>query len=174
MKLKILILALGTVAFVSCGPSYRVTDNSTVGIDVPSSVQTSFSTQYPNASHITWSMYDVEQTPIDWDMTGWPALNDNDYVANFDMNNDRYYAWYDQNGNWIGSTYAMNDYKSLPKDVTDMIYDKYPGYTISSVNKEIKKDDKMCYQIVLNDQYNKKKILIDEDGNILKEKNINK
>jgi hypothetical protein len=174
MKLKILILAIGTVAFVSCGPSYRVTDNSTVGIDVPSSVQTSFSTQYPNAASVTWSMYNVDQTPIDWEMTGWPELTDKDYVATFNMDNNQYYAWYDANGNWIGSSYAMSDYKTLPKGVTDMIYDKYPGYTISSVNKEMRKDDKMRYQVELNDQYNKKKILIDEDGNILKEKNVNK
>ncbi len=174
MKLKILILALGTVAFVSCGPSYRVTDRSTVGITAPSSVQASFNNQYPNAGNVTWSTYDAEHTPIDWDMAGWPMLNSSDYVATFDLNNDQYYAWYDQNGDWIGSTYSMADYKKLPKDVTDMIYDKYPGYTISSINKEMRKDNRMTYQVMLKDQYNKKKILIDEDGNILKEKNVNR
>ncbi len=38
----------------------------------------------------------------------------------------------------------------------------------------MQKDNKVTYQISLKDQYNKKKILIDEYGNILKEKNVNK
>ncbi len=72
MKLKAFILAAGMVAFVSCGPSYRITDHSIVGVTVPPSVQTAFNHQYPAAINVTWSMYDAENTPIDWDMTGCP------------------------------------------------------------------------------------------------------
>ena len=42
MKLKILMLAASMALLASCGPSYRVTNGSTVAIDVPASVRTTF------------------------------------------------------------------------------------------------------------------------------------
>ena len=177
MKLQILILAAGVAAFAACQPSYRVTDKSQVSQDttvVPSGIQSSFSTQYPTAADVTWSPYDINNVPIDWDLTGWPALQQGDYVATFNMNGEPYYAWYDANGNWIGSTYAIQDYKSLPSPVTSLINDKFSGYTIAKVNSEMQKD-KTAYEILLkNGDNNKVKLVVDSNGNILKQKTVTK
>src|ERR1700730_8435128 len=103
MKLHILILAVGIAAFASCGPSYRVTDQSTVSTDtavVPSTNRSSFATPYSADANVTWSTYDAADVPIDWDLNGWPALDQSDYVAIFNVNNDKYYAWYDSDGTW--------------------------------------------------------------------------
>ena len=177
MKLQILILAAGVASFASCQPSYRVTDKSQVSQDttiVPSGIQSSFTTQYPTAADVTWAPYDVNNTPIDWDLTGWPALQQGDYVATFNMNGDSYYAWYDANGNWIGSTYPIQDYKSLPSAVSSLINEKFAGYTITKVNSEMQKD-KTAYEILLkNGDNNKVKLVVDSNGNILKQKTVTK
>jgi len=177
MKLKFLILLAGVAVIASCGPSYRATDQSTVNSDttvVPSNIQSSFSTQYPTAGNVVWSTYDVNTAPvIDWDLNGWPALGEGAYVATFDMDNNKYYAWYDANGEWIGSTYVISDYKSLPAPINTTINDKFPGYTIESVNREMKKD-KMAYEIMLKNGDSKAKVLIDDNGTIIKQKTVTK
>ena len=174
MKLNILILAVGIAAFASCGPSYRVTDQSTVSTDtvsVPSGIRSSFATQYPTAANITWSTYDAINVPIDWDLNGWPTLDQGDYVAIFNINNDKYYAWYDSDGTWIGTAYAVSDYKSLPSAINTMLNDKFPGYTISSVNREMQKDH-LAYEIQLKNGDSRAKVLVDENGNIIKQKMV--
>src|SRR5215813_1831397 len=100
MKLKLFILIAGIATFVSCGPSYRVTDHSTVAdtVGVPAAIRSSFATQYPTAANVTWSTYDATAVPIDWDLNGWPALGQSDYVAVFNMGNEKYYAWFDSDG----------------------------------------------------------------------------
>jgi len=65
MKLKILILIAGVAGLASCGPSYRVTDQSTVSTDtigVPYEIKSSFSTQYPTATNVIWTTYDASAT----------------------------------------------------------------------------------------------------------------
>jgi uncharacterized membrane protein YkoI len=179
MKLKFLILIGGVAAIASCGPSYRATNQSTVNSDTTgqpsSSIQSSFSTQYPNAGNVAWSAYDPNATTsdIDWDLNGWPALSQGDYVATFNQNNDKYYAWYDANGNWIGSTYSVSDYKSLPAPINTTLNDKFPGYTIESVNREMQKD-KTAYEIKLKNGDSKAKVLVDDTGTIIKQKTVTK
>ena len=174
MKLKILMLAASAAVFASYGPSYRVTDQSkSAGMNVPVSVQTSFTTQYPTATTVVWVPYDANNVPIDLDLAGWSALDNSDYVATFTINNDQYYAWYDVNGNWIGSTYAVHDFKTLPSPVSSMIPDKFPGYTITSVNSEMQKD-KMAYEILLKNGDSKAKLVVDANGNIIKQKTVTK
>ena len=152
MKLKILILIAGVAVLASCGPSYRVTDQPTVSADtigVPSDIKSSFSTQYPTATNVVWSKYDASAAPlVDWDLNGWTALDEGAYVATFNLNSDTYYSWYGANNEWIGTAYAVNDYKSLPPAINTMLNDKFPGSTISSVSREMKKDQ-MAYELQL-------------------------
>ena len=173
MKLKILMLAASIALLASCGPSYRVTDTSTVGIDVPVVVKKTFTTAYPTATNVVWSAYDASTLPIDWDLTGWPAMDQSDYVVVFNMNNDKYYAYYDANGDWIGTAYAVTDYKSLPPGINTMISDKYPGYTITNVDRVMQKD-RMAYEIQMKNGNSKSKLLVDENGNIIKQKTVTK
>ncbi|HET9824340.1 MAG TPA: PepSY-like domain-containing protein [Chitinophagaceae bacterium] len=173
MKLRLLTVAAGLAVLASCGPSYRVTNGTTVGIDVPNSVHTTFVTAYPNASDVVWSMYDATLVPIDVELAGWPDLDQNDYVATFYMNGDKYYAYYDPNGDWVGTAYAITDYKSLPVSINTMITDKYPGYTITNVDRVMQKN-RVAYEIQMKNGNSKAKIFVDENGNIIKEKTVTK
>jgi hypothetical protein len=177
MKLKILILIAGVAILASCGPSYRVTDQQTVRADtigVPSEIKTSFTTQYPTATNVVWSKYDASAAPlVDWDLNGWTALDEGAYVATFNLNSDTYYSWYGANNEWVGTAYAVNDYKSLPPAINTMLNDKFPGSTISSVNREMKKDQ-MAYELQLKNGDTKTKLLVDDNGNIIKQKTVDK
>src|SRR5437667_11944979 len=110
MKLKILSLLAGVAFMVSCGPTYQVTTPE--GLNVPSGTIAAFTTQYPNATDVVWSTYDATTVPVvDWELAGWPALDDNDYVVRFNMDNGDYYAYYDDTGDWIGTAMVVTDYK---------------------------------------------------------------
>ena len=173
MKLKILMMAAGVAVLASCGPSYRVTNRSTVGIDVPAGVRTTFTTAYPDATDIAWSMYDATMVPIDMELAGWTTLDPGDYVVTFNVKGDKYYAYYDPNGDWIGTAYLLTDYKSLPNPINTMITTKYAGYTITSVDRVMQKD-RIAYEVQLKNGNSKAKILVDENGNIIKEKSVSK
>jgi hypothetical protein len=168
MKLKILSMIAGVAMLAACGPSYRVTDDSYVV--VPSGLQTTFSTQYPTASGVNWTMYN-NSTPVivDWDLNGWPTLDASDYVATFNMGSDKYYAYYDANGDWIGTAYVINDYSTLPAEVSNVINNQFSGSTITAVNREMWKD-RMAYEIQLKNGNTKTKLLVDSNGNIIKQK----
>ena len=170
MKLKICLLAASVAVLVSCGPSYRATDQYGT-IVVPAGTRTAFTTQYPTATVVVWSTYDVATLPIDWDLAGWPAMDQNDYVVKFTVDNEPYYAWYDSDGNWIGTAYVINDYKTLPSAVSSTINAQFSGYTITGVNKEFQKD-RMVYEVQLRNGDSKAKLLIDGSGNIIRQKTV--
>lgn len=171
MKLKIMSLVTAMVLLLSCGTTTQTSTSSNPAYDVPATIQTSFTTQYPTATNVVWSGYDVAMVPIDWELTDWATLDNNDYVVRFDMDNENYYAWYDSDGNWVGSAYVVNDQSTLPSAVSNLLTKKYSGYTIEKVQKEMWKD-RMAYEIKLkNADDSKVKVLVDGSGNILKEKN---
>lgn len=167
MKLK-LFLAVAVIAiFTACSSTYRATDT---GFVVSTDASNAFNTQYPNATNIVWSAYDPNVVIInDWDMAGWTVIDADDYVVQFDMDGEKYYAWYDMNGEWIGSAIAVTDFTTLPDMVRSEIKAKYPGYTISSVNKELHKD-RVAYELVLKDGDTKQIVLMDLNGVVLKSK----
>lgn len=143
---------------------------SSTTVTVPEGTRTAFTTQYPTATNVVWANYDTQaELPIDWEMTGWTALDANDYLVRFDMDNENYYAWYDSDGNWVGSAYAMKDVTQLPEAVSKVINEKYAGYTVKSVNREFQKD-KMAYEVELTKTDGKAKVLVDSNGTIIKEK----
>jgi hypothetical protein len=168
MKLKSLIAVAAVGLLFSCSEPYRATDQ-TLMVTVPDGTRSTFTTQYPTASNIIWSGYDQVVVPIDWELSGWAPLDTDDYVVQFDMDNQRYYAWYDVNGNWVGTAYALQDHSSLPMEVTSKLNSEFSGYTISSVNTEFQKD-RIAYEIELKNSTDKAKVLIDAQGNILKKK----
>ena len=122
------------------------------------------------AWNVVWSGYNPNVVILkDWDMTGWTVMNGDDFAVQFDMDNEKHYAWYDSNGDWGGSAIVVNDYNTLPHMVSDAIRTKYPGYTISSVNKEFHKE-RVAYEVVLKDGDTKQVALIDLNGVVLKSK----
>ena len=170
MKLKAIVVAAALVLFAACGEPYRAT--STTVVVAPDAIQTSFGTQYPGATNVVWLNYDPTVDPmIDWDLAGWDALDASDYVVTFDMNGDRYYAWYDNNGDWVGTAYVITDYKMLPSAVNSTLNSQFSDYNIIKVEREFHKD-RVAYEVVLHrsSDDSKIKLLVDANGNIIKQK----
>ena len=153
--------------FTACSSTYRATDS---GVIISSDATKAFDLQYPTATNVVWSSYDPNVVILnDWELAGWTVIDADDYVVQFDMDNEKYHAWYDSNGEWIGSAIVVNDYTTLPTMVRDAINTKYPGYTISSVNKEFHKD-RVAYEVVLRDGDTRQVALIDLNGIVIKSK----
>ena len=167
MKLKTFIAVAGLGLLTACSSTYRATDT---GVVISADASRAFELQYPSASNVVWTNYDPNVVVLnDWELAGWSAIDADDYVVQFDMDNEKYYAWYDTNGDWIGSAVVVSDYTTLPNMVRDAINNKYPGYIIKSVNKEFHKD-RIAYEVVLKDGDTKQVALIDLNGVVLKSK----
>ena len=167
MKLKTFIGVAVVAFFTACSSTYRATDT---GVVISTDATKAFNLQYPTATNVVWSSYDPNVVILnDWELAGWTVIDADDYVVQFDMDSEKYYAWYDNNGEWIGSAIIVNDYTTLPTMVRDAINTKYPGYTISSVNKEFHKD-RVAYEVVLRDGDTKQVALIDLNGVVIKSK----
>ena len=170
MKLRMMFPVAAALVLLSCGSTKTTTSTSTnSAYNVPSTIQTSFTTQYPTANNVVWSAYDVATVPVDWELTSWTTLSPTDHAVTFDLDGNKYHAWYDANGNWIGSAYAVTNTTSLPAAINSTITNRYPGYTIDQVQREMWKDH-MAYEVKLKNGDNKVKLLVDENGNVLKEK----
>jgi len=170
MKLQIMsLVAAAGLFFTSCTTTQQSTSDN-AALAVPNSITTNFSVQYPDASNVTWGRFDANAVPIDWEMTGWEALDAEDYAVTFSVGNDRYIAWYDANGAWVGTTSAVTDYTRVPANIHNMLKEKYPDYTIDKVERETWKDQ-LAYEIKLKKADDSKvKLLVSESGIILKEK----
>ena len=164
---------IAAVLLLSCGTTTTTTTSSdNTAFSVPATINTSFTTQYPAATNVTWSAYDVATTPmVDWELAGWQTMDAGDYVVRFDMDGQTYYGWYDDAGTWIGTAHVVSDYKTLPAPVTTTINSQFAGYTIDGVQREFWKD-KVAYEVKLkkNDD-DKVKLLVDANGTVLKQKN---
>jgi len=168
MKVKLLSLVLATILFVSCGTTYTsTTSNAAYGL--PANIRSNFTALYPDATNVTYTHYDAATVPIDWELAGWTALDAEDYVVTFDMGGRKYNTWYDSNGAWVGTATAVN-YTMLPSAISSLLQTKYTSYSIESVQKETWKDQ-TAYELKLKGIDDSKiKLLVDANGNILKEK----
>ena len=169
MKLQIISLAIATTLIVSCGPTKYGSTSSNAAYSTPTVITTSFQTQYPTATNVVWSSYDPAVVPVDFELNGWSDLTPGDYMVKFDLDTEKYYAWYDAKGVWIGSAYVVSNYTTLPSAVNAVLNEKFNGYNIEMAQKELWKD-RMAYEIRLKNGDNKVKLLVDGNGNILKQK----
>jgi hypothetical protein len=145
-----------------------VTTPVTTSVEVPEATRTSFQTRYPNATNVTWRRYEPVNS-IEWDWAGWPVLDTGDYVATYTWDGTEYWTWYDDNNNWIGTVSTVTDHNSLPAAVNKTIQSQFPGYTIVSVDKENDKN-RTAYEVELAKGEDKAKLLVAENGNVLKKK----
>lgn len=167
MKLKTFAAVAVIGIFTACSSTYRATDT---GVVISADAASAFDLQYPNATNITWTMYDPDDVILnDWDLAGWTVIDTDDYMVQFDMDGETYYAWYDTSGDWVGSAYAVRDLSTLPDMVRTEINEKYPGYTISNVNKEFH-TDRISYEFELTKGDSKQLVLMDLNGVVLKTK----
>ena len=169
MKLTLMGLVLATALCWSCGPTTYTSTSDNAAYAVPASVQNNFNAQFPGAAQVNWGPYNSSQVPIDWEMTGWTVLDKDDYSVTYMLDGQRQIAWYDSEGNWIGSSYVVTDPKILPSAVHTMLQQKYPGFTLDKIDKEMWKDQ-VAYELKLKNGENKLKLLVDANGNVLKEK----
>jgi hypothetical protein len=85
------------------------------------------------------------------------------------MGSDKMYAWYDENGNWVGTAYMMTNNSMLPSAVNTTLNNSFSGYQIESVEREMWKD-RTAYELKIKNGDSRKKVLIDANGTILKQK----
>lgn len=140
------------------------TDNAKV--EAPAAAKTSFESKYQGATNVRWQYHRPDLYKFEWDWSGWPALDESDYAVNYNWNGADYWAWYDQDGNWIGTVTNVSDHSSLPAAVNKTVQAQFAGKTIESIDMENDKD-KTAYEIKFNDG---SKALIDANGNIMKKK----
>ena len=169
MKLRMLSLLFAVAIITSCTTTRTSTSDNAAYAGLPSTIRLDFERHYPDATNVTWTNYDGSTIPIDWELTDWTVLGTDDYVVRFDMGSDNYYAWYDADGTWIGSAYAMNSTAILPSAVRTTLNSQYKDYTIESIQKETWKD-KTAYELKLASGDSRVKLLIDSNGTILKQK----
>lgn len=173
MKNKFLgLMLVAGLALASCSSSRTVTStssNAAYNVDVPMNIRSSFATSYPDASSIVWNRYDASTAPIDWELSGWNALSSNDYAVSFMQGNTQYYAYYDAQGNPVGTVYVLTDQGRLPNAVNLMLQDRYKGYTIDKIQTE-SRNNQLVYEIKMTQGDSKVKLLVDPAGNIIKEK----
>jgi hypothetical protein len=169
MKNTLFSLAVASAFLFSCGTTSYTSTSDNAAYTTPAELQTSFTTQYPTASNVTWSAYNEAAVPIDWELSGWGPIDNKGHMATFDLDGERYYALYDANNTWMGSTFTVKDHSKLPTAVQDLISSKYSGYTIEKVDQEMRKDQ-VAYEVKLKKDNSKVKLLVDNNGTVLKEK----
>jgi hypothetical protein len=145
-------------------------NKSSVTVKPTVAIETAFTKQYANAANVVWANYDsLANVPIDMRLTGWKKMDSEDYMAKFDFNGETYYAWYDNNGKWIGSTSAMTDFTKLPAAVNTAVKNamktRYQGYTISQVNREFQTGSK-TYEVELTKDDSTVRMLVNSAGKI--------
>ena len=143
------------------------TDDARVGsVEAPANIRTAFETKYPQATNVRWQYHRPDITDVDWEWSGWSGLDTSDYAVSYNWDGNEYWAWYDQDGNWIGTVNKVADHSSLPAAVNTTIKNQYSGNTVVSVDRENDKN-RTAYEIELD---NGTRLLIDENGKILKKK----
>ncbi|HEX7844806.1 MAG TPA: PepSY-like domain-containing protein [Chitinophagaceae bacterium] len=183
MKLKNCLIAVICAAlFASCGENSSNKDNdkdtvvtvapppdntpTNVTVVVPEPTQTAFKTRYPAAASITWKRYEPVDR-FDWTWAGWPVMDTADYWVTYTDDGVEYWTWYDENNNWIGTSSEITNHSSLPAAVSKAVTSNFPGYTITSVSRENDKD-RTAYEIKLEKGADKAKLLVDENGRVIK------
>jgi len=169
MKLKSFFALAALGIFAACETTYNATDTGVVV--VPETTQRAFVVQYPGSTNAAWSHYDANVVILnDWELSGWDMPDASDYVVQFDNEGERYYAWYDTDGTWIGTAYVVRDYSRLPVVVTTTLAREYPSYMINSVNREFYRD-RTAFEVVMKRSDGAKVVLlVDNNGTILKYK----
>jgi hypothetical protein len=135
-------------------------------IEVPEPTRTAFQTKYPTATNVSWGRYEPVEY-IDWNWAGWPAMDTGDYYVRYTVDGSDYWAWYDDAGTWVGTVSTVTNHSGLPTTVNNAINSNFPGYTISSVHMENDKN-RTAYEIKLEKGADKAKLLVAEDGTVLK------
>jgi Putative beta-lactamase-inhibitor-like, PepSY-like len=133
---------------------------------VPTTVSAAFTAKYPKA-----------------DLKKWNALNGN-YVAEAKNGHQKFFATFDQNGNWLNTASKISWSWNLPADVRASLRNsKYSAWRIDGI-KKVDSPSTGVYQVCVDDHFlhrdgthagvftNNKVLNINADGKIVAEQNI--
>ncbi|HZY38873.1 MAG TPA: PepSY-like domain-containing protein [Mucilaginibacter sp.] len=133
---------------------------------VPNTVSTAFAAKYPKAEIRKWS-----------------GANGN-YTAEAKDSHQKFYATFDQNGNWINTASGISGSWNLPSEIRASIRNsKYSAWKIDGI-KKVDSPSEGFYQVCVDNGYlqadanralmfTENKVLnIKADGSIVAEKNI--
>jgi hypothetical protein len=143
-----------------------VNGTGNMGLNVPDPTRQAFQSKYPTASNVNWRRYEPYDE-IEWSWAGWPNLDTTAYVVTYTDNGTEYNAWYDRNNNWVGTVSNLSDESNVPQPVRSVLDKSYSGYTVTSMSRENDKN-RTAYEVKLENGDKKVKVLVDENGNILK------
>lgn len=144
MKKKLLALCLATGLMLSVIAQEKVKDK-----DVPASVQTTFKTQYPEASDADWKMKDGK------------------YKAHFKVSGTKHMAAFDPSGTLLSTGIEIKE-SELPAAITAAIKSTYVDRSIDDAYK-VDKDGSINYLVTLNGNP-ETKILYSADGKVMEDK----
>ena len=172
MKQKTFVVLAALLFFVACKTTstYRATDATVV--NSPTAAETTFLVQYPNASNVVWAYYDpVVIAPVDWQLTGWRALDANARMVHFNQDNNNYYVLYDRYGYRVASATVLTDFTVIPSAVSNVLTLRYPAYTIIGLNR-VTMTNTMAYEVEMKKMFYTARILIDDSGNVIDQRLI--
>ena len=171
MKQKALVVVAAILFFAACKTTstYRATDTVVVST---TPAETTFITQYPNASDVVWTYYDpVLITPIDWQLTGWRALDANSRMVHFKQDNDTYYVLYDRYGYRVASATVLTDFSVIPGAVSEVLTLRYPAYKVTGLSR-VTMTNRLGYEVEMKKMFYTAKVLIDDSGNVIDQRLI--
>jgi len=167
MKYRNFLAIAALSLFAACHSSrsaYRATDVTMTS----SAAQTTFSTQYPNASDITWTDYDATvMSPMDWSLVGYAPLDASARLVHFSQDNQNYYVLYDAAGMRVASAYVLTDFNTLPSAVNSELQLLYPAYTVNALSRVTLNDNRTAYEVELKKLYYTARVLIDDNGRVI-------
>ena len=173
MKQKALVVVAAILFFAACKTTstYRASDTAGVVVTTTAS-ETAFLAQYPNASNVVWTYYDpVLITPIDWQLTGWRALDANARMVHFNQDNGNYYVLYDRFGYRVASAQVLTDFTVIPSAVNEVLTLRYPAYTVTGLSR-VTMTNNMAYEVEMKKMFYTARILIDDSGNVIDQRLI--
>lgn len=145
-KLIPLVLCSALI-FTSCD------DDDDNVINVPTTVETNFNQQFPNASAVQWEKDFSHATSY--------------LKAEFKVNGTEVEAWYTYDGTWVKTETDYND--PLPLAITNLLSTNYPGFRIDDVDL-IETPQMKFFEIDLEKGKNEIELSVKADGTII---NIN-
>lgn len=140
-------------------------------IEVAPVVQTKFIEKYPTASNVQWMRYeDVPVTDKDWALSDWAPYDTMNYAARYTIDSTSYWSWYTPQGDWISTESTIHS-SEVPAAVNKTLQSQFADYAITFVNKENYKN-RTAYKIKMENGDDKMKVVIDENGKIMKQKGV--
>lgn len=147
MKNPVLIVAAAfLISIIACGQTAK---------DVPAGIKTTFSQKFPAASKVEWG-----------------RENDQEWEAEFKLDDKEYSATFDNAGGWIETEYEVN-LKEIPASVKTTLDKESAGFKIGESVIAENKDGKV-YEFLLTKDKKEFELLIDFNGKLIKKEEVMK